>query len=219
MDSFVVMQAEKGFINLLREAIQHNKGEVFFADDFLHLGELSKIQRGLSLLVKRQEIRRISKGIYYLPIIDELIGLLVPSIDDIVQKIAQRDQIMIRPTGADALNRLGFSTQVPMRFVYLTSGPSRQIKIGKGFITLKHRNPKYMGAKDPMVYLIIQALIEIGDYIKKNKKLKEHLVKILNLVPSYIVRQDAVFAPVWITRLLLSTIKRIELKNEALSKS
>ncbi len=207
------MKAKMKFIDILREAIQHKKGEVFFAEDFLHVGELSKIRRALSILVQYKEINRIGRGIYHLPIIDELIGPIAPSFDDIVQKIAVRDQIIIRPTGAYALNRLGFSTQVPMRIVYFTSGPSRKIKLGKAIVLLKHRNPKYMRAKNDTVYLLIQALIEIGDYIKNSKGHQEQLIKILRLIPSEIVKQDAGFAPTWVTRYLHSTLDMIEEKE------
>ena len=40
--------------------------------------------------------------------------------------------------GAAAANALGLTTQVPMRAVYLTSGPSRHLKLGAQLIEFQH---------------------------------------------------------------------------------
>ena len=40
--------------------------------------------------------------------------------------------------GAAAANALGLTTQVPMRAVYLTSGPSRRLKLGAQMIEFRH---------------------------------------------------------------------------------
>ncbi len=40
--------------------------------------------------------------------------------------------------GAAVANALGLTTQVPMRAVYLTSGPSRRLKLGAQMIELRH---------------------------------------------------------------------------------
>jgi uncharacterized protein DUF6088 len=40
--------------------------------------------------------------------------------------------------GAAAANALGLTTQVPMRAVYLTSGPNRRLKLGAQMIELRH---------------------------------------------------------------------------------
>ena len=42
------------------------------------------------------------------------------------------------PNGAAAANALGLTTQVPMRAVYLTSGPSRRLKLGAQMIEIRH---------------------------------------------------------------------------------
>ena len=42
------------------------------------------------------------------------------------------------PNGAAAANRLGLTTQVPMRTIYLTSGRSRLLNLGAQCIELRH---------------------------------------------------------------------------------
>ncbi len=48
--------------------------------------------------------------------------ILYSTLDQIAQKIAERDREQIMPTGDTALNILGFSTQVPMNAVFITNG-------------------------------------------------------------------------------------------------
>jgi len=58
------------------------------------------------------------------------LGILYPPIDEIAKAIAKRDKARIIPTGIQALNLRGLSTQVPMEVIYLTDGAQRNITIG-----------------------------------------------------------------------------------------
>ena len=44
----------------------------------------------------------------------------------------------IVPCGGAAANRLGLTTQNPVRTVYLTSGPSRRLRFGSHSVELRH---------------------------------------------------------------------------------
>lgn len=50
---------------------------------------------------------------------------------------AQRGESIV-PHGAAAANEFGLTTQVPVREVYLTSGPTRKFVLGKQVIELRH---------------------------------------------------------------------------------
>ena len=84
--------------------------------------------------MKDGTILRISHGIYYYPKIDKVLGLgiLYPTLEEIAEGIAKHDKVRIVPTGLYALNRLGFSTQIPMNVVYLTDGFNRKITLYNG---------------------------------------------------------------------------------------
>ncbi|WP_370987192.1 DUF6088 family protein [Bradyrhizobium sp. DN5] len=45
---------------------------------------------------------------------------------------------MIASGAAAAANQLGLATQLPVRQVYLTSGPSRELHLGKQVVGFKH---------------------------------------------------------------------------------
>jgi len=50
---------------------------------------------------------------------------------------AQRGEVIVS-SGAAAANSLGLTTQVPVRSVYLTSGRTRKMSLGKQIIELRH---------------------------------------------------------------------------------
>lgn len=53
---------------------------------------------------------------------------ILPSSDKIVETISKKTGEIISVHGAVALNRIGLSTQVPVRAIYHTTGRSRDIK-------------------------------------------------------------------------------------------
>jgi len=61
-----------------------------------------------------------------------------PSIEKVIEAVAAQRGETIVPSGAAAANTLGLTTQVPVRWVYLTSGPSRTLQLGRQTVELKH---------------------------------------------------------------------------------
>ena len=104
-----------------------------------------------------------------------------------------------------ALNKLGLSTQVPMKLVYLTDGGTRNIKVGKRTISFKNTSPKNLFMKGEISSMVIQALKTIG-----NSKLDDStLLKIQNILKKEKkdnIINDAKLAPVWISKILTQTI-------------
>ena len=183
------------------------RGKVFFASDFTTYGDSKAISKGLTNLVKKQILIKLTTGIYYYPKIDKKLGLgiLYPSWETVAYAIAKRDKARIVPTGVYALNRLGFSTQVPANFVFLTDGSSRRIKAGKGKgILFKHTAPKNLAFKSDLAMLITFAL----KAIKKDEVTPEHLERlkyILKQAPKEEVLQDIKLMPSWIKDLILKS--------------
>src|SRR5690554_2410928 len=92
------------------------KGNILFVDNFLNLGNPENIKKALYRLTNEKKILiRLAHGIYLYPKIDEELGILYPSTEEIAEAIAKRNKARIIPTGIYALNRLGLSTQVPMK--------------------------------------------------------------------------------------------------------
>jgi hypothetical protein len=189
--------AESIEIQILDRIKKAGRGVLFFTDSFMAYGNAKAVSKALQRLVKAGEIERVAAGIYVRPIIDTVIGKVSTSVEDIAKAIARRDRARIVPTGVYALNRLGISTQVPLKVVFLTDGAARKIKIGNTSITLKKTAPKNVAAVGKISQLAIQALRSIGkdkvsaDEIKKiqqvlGKEKKSKLAHDIRLAPAWI---------------------------------
>jgi hypothetical protein len=137
-------------------------GSILFPTDFRGIGTDDAIKKALSRLVRGSMLERLAHGIYFVPKNHPTFGKLYPSLEEVAEAVAEHEHVRIRPAGAYALNKLGLSTQVPTRQVYITDGQARQIKVGKGGIKFKPTTPKKFGMKGPISSLVIQALEELN---------------------------------------------------------
>ena len=87
---------------------------VLFVSDFTDISSANYVQQVLSIAEQKGLIERLSPGIYCKSVATKF-GPLKPSLYEIAEAIAKRDQVEIMPTGAAALNILGLSTQVPTK--------------------------------------------------------------------------------------------------------
>lgn len=181
------------------------KGKIIFANDVNDLGNIEAINKAFSRLVKEGEIIRLSKGIYLSPKRDQELGILYPSIEDIAKAIAKRDKARIMPSGVFALHKLGLSTQLPLKVVYLTDGSPRKIQIGNRTLVFKSTTPKKLVMKGELSTLVIQALTELGkDNITKD--ILNQIEAKLRKEDTNIIRHDAKLAPAWVRKLIVSII-------------
>ena len=137
-------------------------GEIIFTTDFRGKGTQDAIKKSMSRLAKNGRIRRIAHGIYYIPKKDPVIGEIRPNPDKIIDMIARKEHIRVRPSGTYALHRLGLSPQVPTKRVYLTNGNAKQFMLGKIKIKFKPASPKKLAMRGKISSLVIQAVEEIG---------------------------------------------------------
>jgi hypothetical protein len=183
------------------------KGRVLFVDDFLDLGSPDSIKKALYRLTNEKGLLiRLAHGIYLYPKTDKELGTLYPSTEEIAKAIARRDKARIIPTGIYALNRLGLSTQVPMKIVYLTDGATRLIKIGKRTISFKKTSPKNLMTLGEISTLVIQALKEIGQENVDDEILQQIKV-VLKKETEENILNDAKLAPAWINKILKQSLK------------
>ena len=185
------------------------KGELLLPTDFSDLGSSEAVRIALFRLEKEGVINRVAQGIYVRPKISKLIGVLVPSAEEVAEAITKRDRIRTVPTGNYALNALGLSTQVPMNIVFLTDGSPRIIKIGKRTIKFKKTTPKNLLAKGKISRLVIQALKEIGN----GKVTAEEENKIMDLLKKEDLKDlkhDIALAPVWVQKIMIKALNDVE---------
>jgi hypothetical protein len=126
---------------LAHQVLQHAtalpEGTPLVAKALLHLGNRAAVDQVLSRLVRRGLLLRVGRGIYALPVAGRF-GTRAPSTEKMVEGLAQQRGETIVAHGAAAANALGLTTQVPMRAVYLTSGPNRRLKLGAQTVEFRH---------------------------------------------------------------------------------
>ena len=112
------------------------KGEPFTPALFAGLGSRGAIGRALAREVNAGTLKRLTRGVYYAPK-PMMFGIQpVPSVRSVVALLAPGETI--GRSGAQAAQIFGFSTQMVVREVFVTSGRSRRIRYGKAEIFLKH---------------------------------------------------------------------------------
>ncbi|MEX0802344.1 MAG: DUF6088 family protein [Candidatus Binatia bacterium] len=113
------------------------EGTPICAKELLHLGSRAAVDQALSRLVKRGQFMRAGRGVYVRPV-ESRFGKRAPSASQVIENIAHITGETIAPHGAAIANKLGLTTQVPVRSVYLTSGRNRKLKLGSQIVELRH---------------------------------------------------------------------------------
>jgi hypothetical protein len=126
---------------IIQRAAALPEGTPLAAKGLLHLGSRAAVDQTLSRLTERGQLIRAGRGVYLRPV-QTRFGPRSPSIEQAVEALAQQRGEVIVPNGAAAANALGLTRQVPVRFVYLTSGRSRTLTMGKQSVELRHA-PKW----------------------------------------------------------------------------
>ena len=192
---------------ILRSIKKCGRGKIIFASDFANYGEKKSINKALERMTTNGSILRISRGVYYYPKIDKELGLgiLSPTIEDIANGIAKRDKARIAPTGLYALNRLGFSTQIPMNVQFYTDASGRKLTLDNGAtIEFKHTTPKNLAFNSQLAMLLTFAFRSLGkeniteDILAKTKELLQ------NKNSNMMIDADYKLMPAWIATIIRS---------------
>lgn len=181
---------------ILTRISRAKKGTIFTASDFLDIASRQAIDVSLHRLTRRKALRRVTRGLYDRPQEHAELGTLSPNIANVARALAGKGQLRLLPSGAYATNLLGLSEQVPAKAVFLTDGPSRNLKIGRQEIQLRHTTPRNMAAAERLTGLLVQAFRHLGrEHItaKRIAQLKRtlpaserrRLLKDLPLAPSW----------------------------------
>lgn len=195
-------------LQILKRISKARRGVLFFTENFVRFGTPDAVRQALGRLVKKGELDRVTTGIYVRSEYDPVIGKITPGIEDIARAIAKRDKARIVPTGDYALHKLGLTTQVPMKVVFLTDGSARKITIGKRSITFKKASPKNVAAVGEISSLVIQALRTIGkDELTEEQRLK--IDALLRKEKPTKLEHDMRLAPAWIREIIKPILKEV----------
>ena len=129
-----------------------------------------------------------------------------PGIENIVKAIAEKDGIQIANTAVAIENFLNLSTQVPMKYVFLTDGPSKVLKIGKTEVRLKYIHPSIFKYKSELFRNVV---ILLSNWKQNKKRPTKKEIDIIKgafdraKINKEVFNHDIKLAPIWIASLLL----------------
>lgn len=127
----------------------------------LDLGARAAVNRTLSRLARAGRLLRASRGLYLCPVTGRF-GARAPAVDKVVRAIAGQRGEIVASHGATAANALGLTTQVPVRLIYLTDGPSRRLQIGAQTVELRHAPGWQLRLADQAAGQALRALAWLG---------------------------------------------------------
>ncbi len=127
---------------ILQQAQSLSEGGVLSPKAFLHMGSRAAVDQAFSRLAKAGKLLRVSRGVYAAPVASRF-GSRAPAPEKVVQSLAEQSGEIVVPHGASAANALVLTQQVPIREVYLTSGRTRKLKLGRSEVLVKHA-PRWM---------------------------------------------------------------------------
>lgn len=182
------------------------RGSVHVTRDFLDLGKRAAVDQALSRLVQRGALRRLEQGLYDFPRIHARLGPLSPDPVRVAQAAARKAGSRLQISGAQAAHALGMTTQVPARLVFLTDGPSKQIKLGPQVIELRHAAAKNLAGAGKKSGVIIQALRHLGRQAVDQVVIGK-LKAALSAEDKASLQADVATAPDWIRSVVASLLR------------
>lgn len=156
--------------------------QVWTPVDFLDLGSRDAVDKALQRLVKAGQLRRIDRGLYDTPRINNLTKR--PAVADyrqIIDALARRDQVRVLIDGLTAANDLGLTTAVPAHVVIHTDARRRTIHLDNLAIEFKQTAPSKLYWAGRPAMRIVQALRWLKDTLSTDHdRILEQLSNILN---------------------------------------
>ncbi|CAN1514571.1 Transcriptional regulator, AbiEi antitoxin [Burkholderiaceae bacterium] len=183
--------------SILSQAQSLPEGGLLSPKEFLHLGSRAAIDQTLSRMAREGKLLRVGRGAYALPIQGRF-GARPPSAQSVMEAMESTSGETVVASGAAEANSLGLTTQVPTREVYLTSGPSRRLKLGNREIELKHGNRWQMLLGKRPAGQAIRALIWFGP--EQAPKILEVLRSKLSSQEWEAMRQARARLPSWMAK-------------------
>lgn len=197
-----------GKTSLPRQIMEHAKalpeGALLRPNALLHLGSRAAVDQALSRLARDGSLLRVHQGVYAAPV-ETRFGPCPPSVEKVIASLSELWGETIVPSGGMAANSLRLTTQVPVRLVYLTSGPSRKIEVGGLPARLLHAPRWQLAAPNSLEGAAVRALAFLGfrevedglRALKRNLPTAEFakLVGLRALLPTWIAKPLSSMAP------------------------
>ena len=158
-----------------------NSASVWTPNDFLDLGSSAAVDKALQRLATSNTIRRIDRGLYDVPRVNQLTGKpSTPDYRGVIDAVARRDKARLLIDGITAANQLGLTHAVPAHVTVHTDARLRSIQLDKLRIDFKLTAPSRLYWAGRPAMPIVQALHWLHDILPSDHdSILKRLKKIL----------------------------------------
>lgn len=130
------------------------RSDVWIARDFIDLGTRTAVDVALHRLERKDEVRRICRGLYDRPRYERDV-LVPPDEGAVLAAISRRDGVKVLIEERSAAQRLGLIEGTPSRLIVLTSGELEAVSLGRRTIEFRTVAPsRLIWAGRPAGYLV-----------------------------------------------------------------
>ncbi|MBA6132476.1 MULTISPECIES: DUF6088 family protein [Pseudomonas] len=148
---------------ILRRIKRMPKGKPFVGAVFAQAGSRTSVAKALSRMVLSGLLERVARGVYMRPKHSQYTGRRVRANPlAVMEAVAKAKGEIIQIHGAEAVRRLGLSTQMQVLPTYYTSGSTREIKIGNAVVRLRHVSRLRLQQAGTNVGVALTALLHLG---------------------------------------------------------
>ena len=169
-DMTTLMQ-DTGLRSRLLGRIAASPDEVWVPGDFADLANRPSIDKTLQRLVASGDLRRIDRGLYDRPRMNDLTGRpTVPDYRAVIRAVTRRNQARALIDGMTAANELGLTTAVPARIEVLVDARLRPIKLGNQEIHFRYAAPSRLYWADRPAMRVVQALHWMQDFLSEDSE-------------------------------------------------
>lgn len=118
------------------------EGEPVLSSAFLQYGTRAAVDQALSRLTRDGLLSRVARGVYVRPKVNRFVGEVPPEPMRVAQAVAKAAGTLVEWHGAEAARRLGLTTQMPAKPVFLTTGSPRTLRLGGLQVELRRAAPR-----------------------------------------------------------------------------
>ncbi|WP_194727426.1 DUF6088 family protein [Noviherbaspirillum malthae] len=166
--------------SILERVTRLEEGGIISPKEFLHMASRAAIDQAFTRLTKDGRLLRVGRGLYVAPVVSRF-GIRPPAPGKVVAAVAhQKGEVAVSHGAADA-NALGLTTQVPVKEVFLSSGPSRTLHLGRRIIDVRHAPRWQLILGTSRAGMAVRAMAWLG---------KEHLSEVLPKLRQQLPSED-----------------------------
>ena len=152
--------------NILKLAFALPEGGIISPKEFLHLGSRAAVDQAFTRLAQEKKMLRVGRGLYTAPVQGHF-GIRFPEPSMLLAALSQKTGETIVAHGAMAANQIGLSLQVPVREIHLTSGRTRNLRLNKLVIELRHAPAWQLMLGNSLEGKLLRALASMGSVLTK----------------------------------------------------